>query len=213
MWYIYILKRGIDNNIKDDKIIGILLFIVVLMQLLEYFLWKNQDCGNINQIVTILIIVLLYVQATFIYFLNDRYYSKVIKNKNIHIGLIILFSIITLIILKELIDNKNKLCSKRDNGSCRIVWGSFKYLAENKNILLILFVILYLLILFIPRLYINKDKIFYKDKPFTNNAGLVGFIIALIIAIYYKGKYFYDILGSLWCFLAVSIGLFGVLNI
>ena len=207
----YIIKRGFDLNNNDDKIMGIILILVSLVQLIEYFLWKYPDCGNINQIFTIMIIFVLFLQPIGIYFLN-KYYYKELNNYIILYIPVILFLLVTIMILIELIKNKKKLCSKKDKNSCRLVWGSLRYLGDNKLFLLLCFSILYFFIMIIPRLIINK-KLFISDKPIKYNIVIILTIFALLISTYYKGEKFYEIFGSLWCFLALSYGLFGVLNI
>ena len=48
---LYLINRGIKKNNGNDKLYGILLILISFMQLIEYFLWKNQkSCNKINQI-------------------------------------------------------------------------------------------------------------------------------------------------------------------
>ena len=56
----YLLHRGIKYNHTRSFLAGILLFVVAPMQLLEYFLWENQDNKNINSIVSIMIFSSLF---------------------------------------------------------------------------------------------------------------------------------------------------------
>ena len=63
-----------------------------------------------------------------------------------------------------------------------------------------------------PRLVINKKLVMY-DRPISNNFILITILTSLLFTIYYKGKKFYQIFGSLWCFLAVAYGLVFILKI
>ena len=207
---IYIFTRGVTNNIVYDKVLGIVLFFIVIMQLLEYFLWKNQDCGNVNQIVTIVLIIALYLQPVINYIVKYKYYPELRKYNKIPI-IVVVFTIVTILMLKELIQNKEKLCSTKDKQSCRLAWGSIKYLATNNTLLLIIGAVLYFTLFYIPRLFI-KEKL-YQYRVFSHYIGIVSLFVALVVSVYYKGRGFYDIFGSLWCFLAVAIGLTGVIGI
>ena len=45
---IYLLYNGIYKNNKNDILFGILVILIGLMQLIEYFLWNNQKCNKKN---------------------------------------------------------------------------------------------------------------------------------------------------------------------
>ena len=123
----------------------------------------------------------------------------------------VLFILVTLLILNELIKNKKKLCTLKDDNSCRLLWGSLKYIGENNFSMLVCFIILYFIIITMPRLVINKKLVMY-DRPISNNFILITILTSLLFTIYYKGKKFYQIFGSLWCFLAVAYGLVFILK-
>jgi len=50
------------RNHKIDRAVSLILFIIGLMQLLEYILWINQECNTVNKTVTKLIPLYLYFQ-------------------------------------------------------------------------------------------------------------------------------------------------------
>jgi hypothetical protein len=54
--YAWIRNRGID------RAASLLFFVLVLMQLVEYFLWMNQQCTPINKAISSLVPILLYLQ-------------------------------------------------------------------------------------------------------------------------------------------------------
>jgi len=59
----YLVYNGIHENNKNDILFGILVILIGLMQLIEYFLWNNQKCNKINHVFSLLIIVVLYLQG------------------------------------------------------------------------------------------------------------------------------------------------------
>jgi hypothetical protein len=50
------------RNNKIDRAVSLILFVIGFMQLLEWILWENQDCNAINQAVTAILPVYLYLQ-------------------------------------------------------------------------------------------------------------------------------------------------------
>ena len=128
----FMLFRGIKNKNKTDIITGSLFISVSFIQLLEYFIWKNQECNNINSVFSILIIVLLLCQIIVFYISVLSQYK--IKDITIHSAmfLAIIVFIYSIIIL---IKNKEKLCSKPSKNSCRLEWDSMKYLYKNNKII------------------------------------------------------------------------------
>ena len=117
---IYLIIRGFKLNDKNDKTTGMILIFIANMQLLEYFLWKNQNCGNVNQILTILIVIAISLQAFSTFFISNYYYPNHL-NKTIYYIPVVLFILVILLILNELIKNKNKLCTLKDKNSCRLL--------------------------------------------------------------------------------------------
>jgi hypothetical protein len=208
---IFVLKRGLKNKNLDDILTGILIFLIVNMQLIEYFLWKNQLCNKTNKFFSILIIFVLYLQPVVFYLILNRYLGKNLENRNIINFLVLLFTILTGIIIYYLYNKK--ICSLKDKNGCRLVWDSLNYLMENKIILGILFFFFYFLFAYIIREILIKQNIIDNTKFFRNNLLTVSLFLTLIITIINKGNKFYETFGSLWCIIAVLLGLFAALNI
>jgi len=55
---IYIWNR----NKNSDRAAALLFFVIVLMQLIEYFLWSNPTCNSVNKAISSLVPILLYLQ-------------------------------------------------------------------------------------------------------------------------------------------------------
>ena len=64
--FLYLFNRGIQTKNKNDVFLSILTILIGLMQIIEFFLWKNQDCNIINHYFSLLIIFLLFLQGTII---------------------------------------------------------------------------------------------------------------------------------------------------
>ena len=54
------------RNYKTDHPISLILFVVVLMQLVEYGLWENLSCNSINKTLSSFIPILLFLQPILI---------------------------------------------------------------------------------------------------------------------------------------------------
>lgn len=57
------------RNKNSDRAISLILLVVVFMQLVEYGLWENLDCGKINKLLTSFIPILLFLQPLLINFI------------------------------------------------------------------------------------------------------------------------------------------------
>lgn len=204
----YLLLQGS----KNDRFFGIGVFMIGLIQLNEFFLWRNQTCSLINHIFSLSIIVILCLQSVVMCNVFYTLYPKrVIPSfvTNAYILLCTTFSAYLLYVL-----NKTRLCS-RPKGSCRLAWASHTYLIEQYPYLALIHTIFY----FIPFYFFametsTKDIVRYKVRyafvPFT-------FMLAIGFGIYkgflYSPLSYADMFGSLWCFLSVFLGIIGVLHI
>ena len=68
---IYLYKR----NLLNDRWIAILFTYVGIIQLLEYFIWKDQECSGLNQKATKIALYILVFQPI-ISFFGSLYYDK-----------------------------------------------------------------------------------------------------------------------------------------
>ena len=125
----YLLYYGIKKNNNYDIFASIVVILIGLMQLLEYFLWKNQDCSlNINnhnwsQMIMVLLALQPVVTCMAYKFLFKG--ASMILN-NIIFFLCFIYVIFTVYLVYFL--NKIKLCSKPSKNSCRLEWAPFKEL-------------------------------------------------------------------------------------
>ena len=237
VYFLYLLNRGLKTKNKNDIFVSIITISIGLMQLIEFFLWSNQECNIINHIFSLLIIVVLFLQGTVANLLYLKLYPTYsFLSKNFIKTIIFIYFVFVIYILYYL--NTYNLCSKPSSNSCRLVWDSFVKLNYSKNgFLLILFLFFYFLMflfIFINSIY-SKNTLLTK-YPFRYSFLFITFIIASIYVLI--TSYFYeeisifmqngnfsnlfkkilllssnDVFGSVWCFLCVFIGIIGILKI
>jgi len=201
----YLIYRGVTFQLKQDILAGVLLFFISLMQFIEYILWKNQNCNLKNQIASILIIVVLFLQVistniTYFYLFGNSLKEYFLSNYDSI--LLIIFTLLIIYIVKILYDNKSQICSFKDEGSCRLAWEPFRYLIKNYTILSIICIGLYFYLMNRPTSIDGRRYLL-----------LVTLIIALIYSTYYQGEYFLTIFGGVWCFMCVGYGIVSILDI
>ena len=204
---LYLIYRGITKQQKADFTAGVFLIFIAKMQLIEYFLWKNQKCNFNNKLASYFIMILLYFQMLVQYLLhlyNNKltpFADKETKKKTLEV---IAFTIITIYILVVLQGNFNDICSLKDTGSCRLIWEPFVYLIKNNLLAFIIFIALYF------RIYWNAN---YFELPFLRkNIFLIMFVLAMIYSFIYKFTNPLAIFGGVWCILCVLYGPVSILN-
>lgn len=111
---------------KYDKHISLFTFVVIQMQLAEYFMWKDQKCGITNKLATIAARFILFLQPLSIFlgaYLFDT--MNISNNTMIIISVIYTFSFV-INLINYLLKNK-KICSLDKDG--HLQWHFF----ENKD--------------------------------------------------------------------------------
>jgi len=207
---------GFKYKNNYDIFAGIITILIGNMQLVEYFLWNNQNCGNNNHFWSLLIIVTLFLQVTIGSISYLWLFSS--KEKNIILLLCFLFGTFTAYQLNWL--NQYELCSKPSETSCRLVWSPYSLMAHNNygQILLCIHLFFYFLLgSFSFGFFDNTEKkktfqmypVRYSILPFT-------FAIAILYSLVKEGNHIVDsadIFGSTWCFMAVAFGVVSLLHI
>lgn len=200
---------------KNDRLFGWCVLLIGFMQLIEFFLWRNQTCSLVNHLLSLSIIVLLYLQGIVLCMAYYTLYSvRVIPSRVITLYYV-LYTCFTAYLLYVL--NQEKLCS-RPKGSCRLAWAPYTYLGEQKPFLLWSHFFFYFMPFFIIGIetvtnHLNdifRYKVRYACLPVTFMLGL----FFVYTKDFFTSPFSYaDVFGSLWCFLAVLLGIIGVLHI
>ena len=227
----YLLYYGIKKNNNYDIFASIVVILIGLMQLIEYFLWKNQDCSlNINNHNwSLMIMVLLALQPV----VTCMAYKFLFKGANMVLNNIIFFLCFIYIIFTVYLVyflNKTRLCSKPSKNSCRLVWAPFKELTTliksdkldftSNNLYKIILFGIFLLFYFVLLGYglydmVLKGKFWegYIKYPVRYSILPVTYLYSLIYSYYKEGRNWVDIYGSFWCFNAVAFGVISCLHI
>ena len=229
----YLLYYGIKKNNNYDIFASIVIILIGLMQLIEYFLWTNQDCSlNINNHVwSVMIMVLLALQpivtcAAYKFLFKGG--SKILNN----IIIFMCFIYVNFTVYLVYFLNKKKLCSKPSKNSCRLEWAPFKELTEfiklkqvddtynnlYKFILFVIFFAFYFLLFGYSFGWYDtllKGKFFegYIKYPVRYSILPITYIYSVVYSYYQEGTNWVDIFGSFWCFNAVAFGVVSCLHI
>ena len=102
--------------------ISIGVFLIGLIQLNEFFLWRNQTCGIVNHLFSLSIVVILWLQSVLMLSSFYLFYPVRILPSMITDGYLVLCTAFTAYLLSIL--HQTRLCS-RPNGSCRLAWSAY----------------------------------------------------------------------------------------
>lgn len=147
-----------------DKHFAFFIFVVIQMQLAEYFMWKDQKCGIMNKIATISANIILLLQPVSV-LLGGYLFNTMNVSTSLLLGISIPYLLIgLLVIMYKSYNEKKQICSKAPDGY--LVWFSNNNNFFN-NIITYIQLFMYIILLIIPWLYF---------KNFNN-----GFIIFLLL--------------------------------
>lgn len=227
--FIYLLYFGLKTKDKNEIFIAVLTIVIGLMQLIEFFLWRNQKCNKINHYLSLLVIFLLFLQGVVMNILYIFLYpgKKVFFSDNFVYIYLSLYTIFIIYLLDYL--NKKHLCSRPTSHTCRLVWDGLVKFSDN-YILYSLFTFFYFSVIVIILLNSLWSNDLITRYPLRYSFLLIALIITAIYIFIKKNidkknisisryieKFFLlssqDAGGSLWCFLCVFIGIVGILKI
>ena len=220
---IYLFYQSFKDRSKNSKFFSVVIILIGLMQLLEFFIWSNQTCDNTNHNLSLLILVLITLQPI----VGLNYYNYLFKSFDQHYVTMysIIYGLFTTYILKHL--KKIKQCSKPTKESCRLHWDSFKkFVTLFSKQSCWLFFILY----FGPQLLMGFDLIKNKTNtvmkyPIRHFFLPVTFLATLFYVCYERNLLKKMILdpsiylehtdawGSMWCFMAAFLGIISILKL
>lgn len=169
-----------------NPLVYLFIFEVALMQLIEFFLWKNLKNNKINELLSRIACIIVLLQPFTI--------MLMIKRINIKYFLLSLYSLfLILLYINTKLHHKNSFhTSIGINGHLSWEWMNYK---GYENIFLIIFLLFYI----IPSLFINNFLLFLFI--------LVSMIISFI-------QYFnYNTFGSMWCWFVNLFLLCFIINI
>ena len=220
---LYLYFKGLKNNNKSDKFISLIVMLIGFMQLIEYFLWKNQSCNNTNHVFSLLILILLTLQPI----LGSNYYNYLFYKKiDSRIYMTIFYSICYLCFGIYLLYwlNGEKLCSIPKK-SCRLSWASMKKLSTNKLLSIIWFILYFFPFFVLMYDFATWNKTVFIKSPIRYLFLPISFFLTIIYILNKSSNIiefiknptmiidYVDIWGSVWCLGAVLLGIIGIMEI
>ena len=186
--FIYLTNTFTKYKLVEFKnpIIYLFLFAVAIMQLIEYFLWKNLNNMSMN--------ILLSKIASYIIFIQPLIIMSMIPIVNIKYLLIVIYILFITIYLqyKMLYNPIHFYTSIGKNGHLSWEWMNLK---GYENIFFIIYLILEITALL-----------------FINNVVISSFIIILLfLSLFYYFKY--NTFGTMWCWATNFILLYFIIKI
>ena len=235
--FVYLLNRGLKTKNKNDIFLSTLTILIGMIQLVEYFIWSNQDCNNINHYFSLCMVIVFYLQGavtSLVYF--KLYPENPLFSKNFIKSVLLLYLIFIIYILYRF--NTYKLCSKPSPNTCRLVWDIFVKMNYPKNrMLLVIYYFFYIFIFFsILANSVYSGNTLLTEYPFRYLFLYLTYclsVIYILLTSYYTKEIYSsikkynlplfmkkmlqvgsnDVFGSVWCFLAVFVGIVGILKI
>jgi hypothetical protein len=168
-----------------DKLVGLFFGFVSSMQGIEFALWQNQTCNNINKIISVLGMVLNHLQPIVlsILILLINHELPIMTKQIIILSTIIYAIVITAYSLQFKFDEQCTI--KNEYKHLEWKWNEMKYKA---------FVYMFFLLMLIFLFYIGTPD---KNSGIILSAiSLISYLISFFI--YKKEK----VIGSLWCLFA-----------
>lgn len=178
---IYLIYR----NYPNDRWVAIVFISAGIMQLLEYFMWKDQSCGKTNHIATMLALLLLLIQPIAI-LIGAYYFGDLVFDSKKLAPIIWIYGIIIGIFAINWINyaSKKRLCS-RPNG-IHLDWDFSNW--AYSPIMKIFWFMYYLVVL-----------VFFMSRPWYLGA-IVGILLigTLLFSVFYVKNTSWK---SWWCWI------------
>ena len=174
-----------------DKHFAFFIFVVIHIQLAEYFMWKDQKCGIMNKIETISANIILLLQPLSVLF-GGYLFNTLNLSNSLLLGISLPYLLIGLLVLIYRYYYETKqICTKAPDGYLFWFFNDNKFF---KGILNKFQLLLYLILLIIPWLYLKNL-----------NSGFIIFLLIfgslLIHSFYHNRKNEWQ---TKWCYYIVN---------
>lgn len=170
---------------------GMFLFAVVFMQLLEYIMWIDQECGKLNAFASKMVYPVLIIQMMTI-FLGAYLFKTTIIHDKVLVGVIAFSFYMTLKTIYQNFTNDSIIWCSKPNENSALQWANFENVTMGETLMY------YSLFLITPFLMKNKKYGFTL---------LIGGLITFISTRYENP----NINNSRWCFFSAFIPLILIL--
>lgn len=115
------------SNNNANKHIGLIFSVVTLMQLLEYFIWSDQECVNTNEIASRLLTTQALLQLWIVYVGALLYNTTVLSNELIYLLLFIFSCLLIYYFWNDFIKKDNRKWCTKPNEYGSLQWANFPY--------------------------------------------------------------------------------------
>lgn len=188
--------KALVKSRENKEYIGfaVFIFMVCIIQLFEYLLWKNQECNKTNTEVSYAIIITLGLQPI----LYTIAMIGILKEYKILILLLCLLLLILMIVSVTYILPGQQVCSLKDDKSCRLRWDSVQKLWDYSNAYVVVSFIIYLSIYY----FVGKNVMISK---LLNSLLILALFVSIVYSLAVNTVNAASIFGGFWCFLAVIL--------
>lgn len=180
------------RNLPNDRWIAIFGGTIIMIQLAEFLMWSDQNCGELNKIASILALIILIMEPLS-NMIGGAYFSETSKKKYLKYGILVYLLFITTIYFVEYRNKKIEWCGLQkcitddsQNKGCHLSW---KFMNSFSGTTLMIWT----LFLSLP---------FFAMEPIYH--GLIIFLLGLSTLIF-SLKYKTSVAGSLWCWYGIII--------
>ena len=121
---VYLIYRNKPGS--NDLINGILVMLISLVQFVEYKIWQDPTCSKKNRVYSIVLILVLIAQPILLFVIGYSLKDRLTIDQthfNRTISLVIGFIIVSFTTIYILLPYKDRLCTQKSSGSCRLSWG------------------------------------------------------------------------------------------
>jgi hypothetical protein len=201
---VWLISRGAVQKDPTDIFAGTLTLLIGSMQLIEFFLWKNQKCNKTNHSLSLLLFILLYLQPIIAVITVLLLFKP--KGPLFYAMILSCVAITVFMIWNMVILNRQKLCSVPACAQdCRLQWAPL----QKKSPLMILFLIFYFIMIALVYLH-DYQALFILQYPVRYAVLPVTLLIAVLYSLLVSSK---NVFGSTWCFLALLFGPIALLRV
>jgi len=189
------IQKGYNNNDKFSLFIGLISIFIVIIQLLEYFIWSNIKNVPFNNKVSLAIILITLLQPIIFLLIYSYVY-----NKPLPYWLIIIF--ILFIVNNNVIFTYNKNLITVIDKSKKLLWPNIGKKGYSKILTFMLYWLMMGILIF--KLYKINDN---EMNILLNNIGIIS-IFTLFIVYLHRPKTFTTtkgIFSTLWCIFCIFI--------
>ena len=191
------IKKGYTKNDAFTLFFGFISIFIVIIQLLEYFIWRDIKNIAMNNKISLLIILITFFQPIIFLFIYSIIYKKPLPYWIIIVAIIYIFNNKSLFNL----DNK-KLITVVDKSSKKLLWATFEKTGNIKMLGTLLYWVMIGTLVF--KLYKMNDR---RMNQLLKNIGVITLFTLFVVYLYRPESFkkIKAIFSTLWCIFCIFI--------